>query len=91
LRFGKDTYKIKAHDVIACPTGGPETAHQIINTGSTVMRYLSLSMLADLEVCEYPDSNKVGVFASSDNAPRIRKLVRSENEVDYYDREPNQC
>jgi len=87
LRFGNQTYGIRKHDVIACPTGGPDTAHQIINTGSVTMRYLALSVLADVEVCEYPDSSKVGVFASGANAPRLRKLVRSESEVDYYDRE----
>ena len=32
LRFGDRRYPIRAHDVIACPTGGPEVAHQIINT-----------------------------------------------------------
>lgn len=87
LRYGSETYQIKKHDVIACPTGGPDTAHQIINTGESTMRYLALSAVADVEVCEYPDSGKVGVFAGSVNAPRLRKLVRSESEVDYYDRE----
>lgn len=87
LRFGEQRYRIGKHDVIACPTGGPATAHQIINTGSTTLRYLSLSTLADVEVCEYPDSDKVGVFAGGPDAPRLRKLVLSESEVDYYDRE----
>jgi uncharacterized cupin superfamily protein len=87
LRFGAERYRIKKHDVIACPTGGPAIAHQIINTGSVTLRYLSLSTLADVEVCEYPDSNKLGVFAGGANAPRLRKLIRSESDVDYYDRE----
>ena len=43
LRFGDQRYPIRQHDVIACPTGGPEVAHQIINTGTTTMRYLALS------------------------------------------------
>lgn len=43
LRFGNERYSVRKHDVIACPTGGPEVAHQIINTGSTTMRYLALS------------------------------------------------
>jgi len=38
LRFGSERYPIRAHDVIACPTGGAEVAHQIINTGATTMR-----------------------------------------------------
>jgi len=43
LRFGDERYPIRRHDVIACPTGGPEVAHQIINTGTTALRYLALS------------------------------------------------
>ena len=31
LRYGSETRKIRAGDVICCPTGGPETAHQIVN------------------------------------------------------------
>ncbi len=55
LRFGDRRYPLRKHDVIACPTGGPEVAHQIINTGQTTMRYLALSTVAQVEVCEYPD------------------------------------
>ena len=87
LRFGEQKYQIRKHDVIACPTGGPATAHQIINTGTATLRYLALSNLADVEGCEYPDSSKIGVFAGGANTPILRKLVRSESEVDYYDRE----
>lgn len=45
------------------PPGGPEVAHQIINTGRTTMRYLALSTLVAVEACEYPDSGKVLVVA----------------------------
>src|SRR5205814_5244742 len=31
LRYGKETRKIRAGDIICCPVGGPETAHQIVN------------------------------------------------------------
>ena len=31
LRYGSETRKIRAGDVICCPVGGPETAHQIVN------------------------------------------------------------
>lgn len=87
LRFGDQRYKVRKHDVIACPVGGPEVAHQIINTGSTTMRYLALSNREEVEVCEYPDSNKVGVFARQPGAAGLRKLFRAEAAVDYYDRE----
>lgn len=87
LRFGDQRYPIRQHDVIACPTGGPEVAHQIINTGKTTMRYLSLSTMAELEACEYPDSQKVLIVAGLGNDIKLRKMVRAENTVEYYDRE----
>lgn len=87
LRFGDQVYALRRHDVIACPTGGPEVAHQIINTGTTEMRYLSLSTQVDLEVCEYPDSQKILVAAGPRGERGLRKVMRAENTVDYYDRE----
>jgi len=87
LRFGDQRYRIRKHDVIACPTGGPEVAHQFINTGSTEMRYLALSNLVDIEACEYPDSNKVVVCANEQGTPRLWKMFRAETNVEYYDRE----
>jgi uncharacterized cupin superfamily protein len=56
LRFGEQRFPIRRHDVIARPPGGPEVAHQIINTGTTTIRDLSLSTLVEVEACEYPDS-----------------------------------
>ena len=90
LRFGDQRYAIRRHDVIACPPGGPDVAHQIINTGATAMRYLSLSTLMDVEACEYPDSKKILVRAGGRYARRLRKIFRAEATVDYYDRETNE-
>ncbi len=87
LRFGDKRYPIRKHDVIACPTGGPEVAHQIINTGTQAIRYLALSTLVDVEACEYPDSGKVLVVAGPRGERGLRKMFRGENTVDYYDRE----
>lgn len=87
LRFGDQRYPIRQHDVIACPPGGPDVAHQIINTGTTTMRYLALSTLVEVEACEYPDSQKVLIVAGDRGSRRLRKMLRAENAVDYYDRE----
>ena len=87
LRFGDQRLPIRRHDVIACPPGGPEVAHQIINTGKTTLRYLALSTLVELEACEYPDSGKVMVAAGKRGNRTLRKIFRAENTVDYYDRE----
>jgi uncharacterized cupin superfamily protein len=34
LRFGSESYPVKPGDYIVAPGGGPEHAHQLINTGS---------------------------------------------------------
>ena len=87
LRFGDKRYPIRKHDVIACPTGGADVAHQIINTGKTDMRYLALSNVVHLEVCEYPDSQKVLISSGQPGKKALRKMFRAEDTFDYYDRE----
>lgn len=92
LRFGDMRHPLRAGDIIACPTGGPETAHQIINTGDAEMRYLSVSTMAPIEICEYPDSDKFGVFEDlpDDADPartRFRHLARHEDARDYWEGE----
>ncbi|MBS0321490.1 MAG: cupin domain-containing protein [Proteobacteria bacterium] len=87
LRFGDQRYPLRRHDIVACPPGGAEVAHQIINTGTDTLRYLALSNREALDACEYPDSNKVAVFADRDGRTVLRKMFRGETTVDYYDRE----
>lgn len=79
LRYGSETRKIRAGDVICCPTGGPETAHQIVNDSNAPLAYLSISTMAPVEVCEYPDSKKIGAFARD-----FRHMTRAEHHVDYW-------
>ena len=62
LRYGNETRRIRAGDVICCPIGGPESAHQIINDSDATLAYLSVSTMMPAEVCEYPDSKKIGAF-----------------------------
>ena len=64
LRYGGETRKIRAGDVICCPVGGPETAHQIVNDSDAPLAYLSISTMMPAEICEYPDSAKVGAFGN---------------------------
>ena len=46
LRYGSETRPVRAGDVICCPTGGPETAHQIVNDSSEELAYLSVSTMS---------------------------------------------
>ena len=84
LRFGERTYPLRAGDFIACPPGGREVAHQILNTGTVTMRYLCLGTKEEVEICEYPDSNKVGVFAGEPGKRRLRHLFKADRAVDYF-------
>jgi uncharacterized cupin superfamily protein len=79
LRFGTETRKIRAGDVICCPTGGAETAHQIVNDSDAPLAYLSISTMMAAEVCEYPDSKKVGAFGKG-----FRHMTLTEHHLDYW-------
>ncbi len=57
-RLGSDRHALRAGDVIAAPAGDASTAHQIINTGSTDLRYFAISTRNDPDIIEYPDSGK---------------------------------
>ena len=87
LRFGDQEYPLRKDDIVACPPGKREVAHQIINTGSTDLRYLSLSTMDRHEICEYPDSDKVGVFVGKYGKMDLRLLFRAGEAVDYMDGE----
>ena len=80
LRYGSETRKIRAGDVICCPTGGPETAHQIVNDSDADLAYLSISTMRTPEICEYPDSGKVGAFGGGG----MRHMTRVADNVDYW-------
>jgi uncharacterized cupin superfamily protein len=88
LRYGDKEYPLKPMDIVACPTGGRETAHQIINTGKVDLKYLSLSTKEKVEVCEYPDSDKTGVFIGQKGKRILREIHKSKAVVDYYKDEP---
>ena len=92
-RFGTESYPIRAGSVLGAPAGGQETAHQIVNTGTSVLRYYGISTMSIADVCEYPDSGKFGVFSRSTRNPydkaTLRHLQHLDNTgVDYWDGEP---
>jgi len=87
LRFGSERHPIRAFDVIACPTGGADVAHQIVNTGDVDLRYLAVSTLVPIETCEYPDSGKVSIVAGQRGNRDLRYMFRTGDDVDYYDGE----
>jgi uncharacterized cupin superfamily protein len=92
LRIGAHTYPIRAGDIVACPAGGPETAHQISNSGDESLRYLAISTQRAPEIWEYPDSEKFGViseYASPGDAQSepFFHFFRVADSVDYWEGE----
>ena len=61
---------------------GPEGAHQVRNDTADAVRLLMLSTPSQVEIAEYPDSEKIGVFAKG-----LRLMVRRDADVDYFDGE----
>ncbi len=92
VRIGTNTYSLRPGDIVACPAGGVETAHQIVNTGTEELRFLAVSTMRSPEICEYPDSGKFGVYAefpsAADGKPKMfRYLGRETQSIDYWEDE----
>jgi uncharacterized cupin superfamily protein len=79
LRYGSEKRGIRAGDFICCPTGGAETAHQIINDSDAELAYVAVGVEQPIEICEYPDSGKVGAYGST-----VRHITRADDAVDYW-------
>lgn len=91
VRIGGDTVAIRPGDWVSFPVG-PATAHQVINSGTTPLRFLALSTKLNADVVGYPDSKKIGAMAAAPGAkygdPRwVRIIVREGTGVDYFDGE----
>lgn len=80
LRVAGEMLPLRAGDLVFVPPG-PEYPHQIINTGSEPLHYLSISTQERPEVCEYPDSDKIGISGTGQRHRRSATL-------DYWDGEP---
>jgi uncharacterized cupin superfamily protein len=92
VRMGTERHPIRQGDIIACPPGGPESAHQIINTGTTELRYLAVSSKHSPEICEYPDTNKYGILGEfgpdAMGKPQVVRIVmRQGDTADYWEGE----
>jgi len=89
IRIGGAVHAIKPGDMIACPPGGQETAHQIINNGEVELRFLAISTKLSPEIVEYPDSGKFGVLAENlhGKGPLWRFVGQESAGVDYWEGE----
>jgi uncharacterized cupin superfamily protein len=93
VRIGSETFPIRQGDVIAHPPGGPETAHQIINTAKDAeLKFLAVSTKLSPDIAEYPDSRKFGVLAELQPGPdgkpqHFRFVGRADQSLNYWEGE----
>jgi len=90
VRLDDTEHRVAAGAYVPFPAR-PEGAHRVVNDGDEPLRYLAMSTMNDPDVIEYPDSDKVGVFAGSPPGSREHRHVhgyfRNEDAVDYWDGE----
>ena len=88
LRFGTEEIAVTSGDVIACPPG-LDYAHQLINSGAAELTYLVVSTMEYPDISQYPDSNKIGAYATTAGGaePGFRALYVRDKNVNYYDGE----
>jgi uncharacterized cupin superfamily protein len=82
LRVAGEMLAVKAGDVVFVPPG-PDYPHQLINSSTAPLKFLSISTRERPEICEYPDSGKVMVYG-----PGVELLQRRSEPLDYWDGEP---
>jgi uncharacterized cupin superfamily protein len=92
LRCGADIHHVTKHDYIVNLPGGPERAHQLINTGLEDLVYLAISTNVIPDVCGYPDSGKTGVRTAPFEEANSRFLIPDacKDSVGYWELEDGQ-
>jgi uncharacterized cupin superfamily protein len=87
LRVAGEMLPLRTGDVVFIPAG-PEYPHQIINTSSAPLQYLSVSTRETPEICEYPDSGKFLAEAMSGDTPAFDVIHAKDDSLDYWLGEP---
>jgi uncharacterized cupin superfamily protein len=81
LRTRDGEQKLEPGDT-ACFPAGPDGAHFVRNEGDELVRVAMLSTKSEVGVAEYPDSDKVGVWANG-----THYMLRRSSHLDYWDGE----
>ena len=73
---------VRAGELLFFPTG-PKGAHKLTNASRTEMLvYIDFDAVHDLDIAEYPDSGKIGIWGHG-----INQIYPQSAQADYYDGE----
>lgn len=86
LAIGDDKVAVNAGDYVALPVG-PAHAHRLVNTSDATLRYLCISTMNEVEICGYPDSDKISTSVGPRSKRTIGAMFRRGSAVDYFDGE----
>ena len=88
LRVAGEMLPVSAGDVLFIPPG-PDYPHQLINTTSAPLKFLSIGTREQPEVVEYPDSGKyLASTATQADGSRFEAIGRLGQTLDYWVDEP---
>jgi uncharacterized cupin superfamily protein len=90
LRVAGEMLPLQSGDVVFIPPG-PAYPHQIINTSTQPLKYISIGTRETPEICEYPDSGKYLAEAMGDEGQgRVFDEIQrgAGKSLDYWDGEP---
>jgi len=88
LRVAGELLELKVGDVAFLPPG-PEFPHQIINTSDAPLKYLSISTREQVEIVEYPDSQKfLATAGPAGPAEKFGRIASLAEDLDYWQGEP---
>lgn len=70
---------VAAGDLVFFPAG-PKGAHKLTNSSETdKLVYIDFDSVHDLDICQYPDSDKIAIWGMD-----INKVYSRPDDVDYY-------
>jgi uncharacterized cupin superfamily protein len=87
LRTPDGWSELRQGDVVGFPVG-EAGAHQVVNRGDTVARFLAVSNSGQTEVVIQPDANKIGAFERRPDGGGIREWYRRGDKVPYFEDVP---
>lgn len=88
LRTPEGERELAEGEVVACPPGH-RGAHQLINRGDGVARFLVLSSKAAADLIEYPDSKRISAQGGEWGTPEaVAYMLSTEPQLEYFEGEP---